>query len=553
MDYVKLLRENNKIELFEPITLAKDHHKMRCMVCNHNWTATPLSKTQTFKKYGVGGCPACKTARVERQYIILRQKNIELLKARGLTILSEYDGKRTNKKVKFFNTKCGHTFEASANNMIFGDSKCIVCGKQNRITAATNWSKANSAQLKKTADEWLLYKAEVAVHTEREYRQYQRNINPNDRTRALAGVNDAYHLDHIVSVRMCFDNMVPPNVCADKDNLQMIPWGDNITSRHYIKGTIPPTLQKYFPAYTRLLAPIKHLQQLMPYSKLKYGLGDGITADIYSKKHNFAVFVSPLDKTVANQKIFFNTHQFCKKKNIKGLMIFEDELRSSPDLIDDKITHMLNISNKPTIHARKCTIEPITKDQKKILLNKYHLQGNDRSQVMLGAFFQDELIAAMTFCKPRVALGYKNSDRSTYDSVWELSRFATVTNYRIPGIASKLLMHFKRNTKWTKIISYADNRWSTGNLYYQLGFVLEATNPPDYFYIIDGVRKHRWNYRKDILRTSLANFNSKLTEYQNMVNHGFYRIWDCGTMRFVLNNNPTIDSSEVSVKHHMID
>lgn len=123
-----------------------------------------------------------------------------------------------------------------------------------------------------------------------------------------------------------------------------------------------------------------------------------------------------------------------------------------------------------------------------------------------------------------------------YKGIWELSRFVTNTSYRIPGIASKLLSTFKKQNKWYKIISYADKRWSIGNLYDVLGFIMEKSNKPDYCYIIEGKRRHRWNYRKDRLKETMVDYDASLTEYQNMENAGFWRIWDCGTLRYVLYN-----------------
>lgn len=73
-------------------------------------------------------------------------------------------------------------------------------------------------------------------------------------------------------------------------------------------------------------------------------------------------------------------------------------------------------------------------------------------------------------------------------------------------------------------------------MYIQLGFELVANNPPAYFYVVDGVRKHRWNYRKDALKTKLPRYDSSLTEHQNMKNHGYYRVWDCGTLKFSMVN-----------------
>jgi hypothetical protein len=117
---------------------------------------------------------------------------------------------------------------------------------------------------------------------------------------------------------------------------------------------------------------------------------------------------------------------------------------------------------------------------------------------------------------------------------WELSRFATDTNYRVPGIASRLLTHFQRNHQWSMIYSYADKRWSVGNVYTQLGFTESGHNPPAYWYVVDGKRKHRWGYRKDVLREVYSGYDSSKTEYQMMLEQGIDRVWDCGTIKYTM-------------------
>jgi hypothetical protein len=215
------------------------------------------------------------------------------------------------------------------------------------------------------------------------------------------------------------------------------------------------------------------------------------------------------------------------------IMLFEDEWLDNRELITKKLEHYANSTNvTQQIHARKCVIRVCSPSEKRGLLDEHHVQGNDNAQINYGAYYNDILIAVMTFCRPRVSVGHKGQ----YTGMWELSRFCTDTNYRIPGIASKLLKHFQRNNQWTEIYSYADKRWSVGNMYQQLGFTLTADNPPGYFYVVDGKRKHRWNYRKDVIKNTLPNYDPNLTEQQNMTNHGFWRVWDCGTLKFTLNN-----------------
>lgn len=100
--YTKLLETENKIQLLEPFKGAKAHHKMRCMVCEHMWEATPVSKRQTLKKNGVSGCPACSETSKQTAYAAHRAEVIARLRERGIEILDkEYDGRlRLNYKGK---------------------------------------------------------------------------------------------------------------------------------------------------------------------------------------------------------------------------------------------------------------------------------------------------------------------------------------------------------------------------------------------------------------------------------------------------------------------
>ena len=43
-------------------------------------------------------------------------------------------------------------------------------------------------------------------------------------------------------------------------------------------------------------------------------------------------------------------------------------------------------------------------------------------------------------------------------------------------------------------------------------------------------RYHRFQFRKNVLKDKLEVFDPKLTEYENMLNNDYYRIWDCGNL-----------------------
>ncbi len=316
----------------------------------------------------------------------------------------------------------------------------------------------------------------------------------------------------------------------------MLTWRDNLISKTSIKGSLPPLFFPYVESGQRIKTIAIDLKNKILPNAILFKQIDDINVTIYDESSNVGIVIIPLDQTFANMKTADISMKTMQLHNIRPFIIFEDEL--SKDFIINKLQHYIGPSTQLTrIHARKCEIRKIDNKTKSSFLNEFHIQGNVAANLTYGAYYENELIAVMTFNPPRISLGYKNPDRSTYEGIWELSRFVTNINYRIPGIASKLLTAFKRENTWKKIISYADKRWSVGNLYDVLGFVMEKSNNPDYCYIIDGARKHRWNYRKDRLRETMDNYDSKNTEYQNMEAAGYWRIWDCGTLRYVLTND----------------
>lgn len=540
--YPEKLKIENEIELLEEYKGSNKHHQMRCLVCFHEWSATPKSKIQNKKIYGKNGCPNCNLIEVEKKNNVSRKHNIQRLKDRGIIVLDGWDGRRhlkdenTYSKVKVKNINCGHIFECSPTNLLTNNVECGICGPQKRVEPLIQWSKANSKKWRETATEWEMYRNTVHSLTRLVYNENKQKINPKNYMRGKAGVEGAYHLDHLVPVRFCFDNNIPTKLCADITNLQMVKWKNNISTKASIKGALPPLFLPYVESGKRLKTIAIDLSNKLFDSAEIFKQIDDINITIYDEKSGIGIVIIPLDKSHANMKTANISMETMQKNNIRPFIIFEDELEKS--FILNKIKHYIGAPTKDIqrIHGRKCNIREIDSKTKSIFLDQYHIQGNDKAKFSYGAFYNDELVAVMTFGKPRVLLGYKNKDRATYDGIWELSRFVTNTKYRIPGIASKLLSAFKSKNEWTKIISYADKRWSVGNLYDKLGFIMEASNKPDYFYIVEGKRRHRWNYRKDKLKETMDAYDPNLTEYQNMVLAGFWRIWDCGTLRYVLYN-----------------
>jgi len=72
------------------------------------------------------------------------------------------------------------------------------------------------------------YRNRIAVRTGKTYREFKHEINPMNHPLGKCGVDGAYQIDHIVPVREGFEKRIPVETIAAKENLQVIPWLDNI-------------------------------------------------------------------------------------------------------------------------------------------------------------------------------------------------------------------------------------------------------------------------------------------------------------------------------------
>jgi hypothetical protein len=233
-----------------------------------------------------------------------------------------------------------------------------------------------------------------------------------------------------------------------------------------------------------------------------------------------------------NKKYHINKTSECKNKGIRLIHIFEDEWLFKKEIVKSRIKDLLT-KTENKIFARKCIVKSISSKESNLFLESNHLQGKDNSSIKYGLYFNNELVSLMTFGKLRSALGNKNIQIDC----WELYRFCSKLNTTITGGASKLLNYFVNNHNPQKIISYADKRWSVGNLYESIGFKLISDGVPNYWYYGRGnsyKRYHRYGFAKHTLHTKLNNYDDKLSEWENMKNNGYDRIWDCGSIKFEL-------------------
>lgn len=256
-------------------------------------------------------------------------------------------------------------------------------------------------------------------------------------------------------------------------------------------------------------------------------LGNGKELDFLILSHNLAIEINGLYYHSEEKGFGRYAHKekfdICKQKGIKLITIFEDELLTKKEIVYNFLKNLLKLNKGNKVYARNCTVKPITISEAKRFLETYHLQGAPGLiQQAYGLFHNEKLASVMTFSLKR--------DTKKEDNIWELTRFVNGTD-KVVGGASKLLSFFVKEINPKTVISFADLRWSDGDLYEKLMFINETTIPPDYYYVKNCERFHKSRFSKVKLKKKGLLSETK-TEADIMKQLGYGRIWDCGKIRF---------------------
>ena len=253
---------------------------------------------------------------------------------------------------------------------------------------------------------------------------------------------------------------------------------------------------------------------------------DGIEIDIYIPSHNIGIEIDGVyfhtEEKGKDKQYHVTKTNLCLEKGIRLLHIFDDEWRERKEIVKARLRSIFGIDER--IFARKLVLgKPSILDARNFL-NKTHIQGQGAiTDLIYGLYDGRELMAIMSFAKLRF--------QKEEEGVYELLRYSSYKT--VVGGFSKLLKAFIREKKPEKIISYADRRWSVGNVYKSNGFVEMATTQPGYFWVSpSGKRESRIKFQKHRLKSILTKFDPNLSEYENCIANGYTRIFDCGHLKF---------------------
>jgi G:T-mismatch repair DNA endonuclease (very short patch repair protein) len=483
----------------------------------------------------------------------LKEYKEDISKVWGDLYLYNFEGyKSGNSKIKIYCHKHGHWFEKKAKVHINNKQGCPKCGRESSIRKQTK----STENVKK---EIIQKFGDIFILDEIDYKSAHKKI------KLICKTHGAFHITHhnlMKSQKGCpkcsFENM-SSSLDEFKKRARDVHGTNYKYNGEYTNNKTETEIE--CPVHGSFhQRPDSHLNGhgcpkcYKNVSKAEIEIGDFITSLGYNIKTSDKKVLGglELDIVIPSKKIaieynglfwhreglykpvrkgkdknyHLNKTKSANEKGYKLIQIFEDEWINKKSIVISKLKHILGVSNAIKIYARKTKIKLIDSKISRDFLNENHIQGSDTAGIRYGAYYGNELVGVMTFLKSK-------------DKVYKLNRYATNSQYICVGLASKLFKHFTRNNDVSKVITFADKRWTSSaesNLYTAIGFkLISHTTPAYHYYNVDSqepIRHNRQKFMKHKILKKYPEFSKDMTEKQMMIQLGYDRIWDCGNFKY---------------------
>jgi hypothetical protein len=471
--------------------------------------------------------PIClKCNKVNKPLLVTNKNFIELEQMGYVDISCKGLNKSGHYVYSVINPNCNHIVEMAMGNfrMLFnktGILSCSICGSKRRAHIL-NTSKENQEKRNKTIKE--KYNVEHVFQIPNVKQQIKQKFNNN-------------YITNILPIRLKILKE-EYNIIADGWNIEDYKCGKDkefldfihISCGHKFKGIISNGSLPYCPKCSKNGSLIEQ--------KLKSALLDKFE----HIKYNDRTLIAPKEiDIVINNKLGIEVNGVYWHREEGGKVPLLDKTNMSPiqlihlwdyelynkfDLCVSMICAKLGKFEK-IIYARKTKLKKISIKEAKPFFDDNHIQGHINSSFYLGLYFENELVMALSIGKSRFN---KNADI-------ELHRLATKKHTTVIGGVDKLFKHIGLVFKQQKLISYADKRYSNGDVYKRLGFTELKSTTPNYFWVNREIVLSRYQCQKHKLEKLLGtnNYNPNLSEADNMLNNGYFKIKDCGNKVFIIN------------------
>lgn len=241
--------------------------------------------------------------------------------------------------------------------------------------------------------------------------------------------------------------------------------------------------------------------------------------DIFVEDKNFAIELNGCYWHAEDPKRHIEKTILCQNKNIKLIQFWDIEWIHKKEICKSIIKTNLGVND--VVYARKCVVNDVDDLSYKNFLETNHIQGYVPAKIVKGLYYNDELVALISFGKPRFNKNYE----------WELLRYCNKLGTNVVGGFSKLFKQCDLNN----IISYSDKRLFTGDIYKNNKFLYLNDSPPNFFFYKGGATLSRMNCRRYNINKILKEYDETKSVHANMNREGWLKVYDCGNSVWVYN------------------
>lgn len=215
-------------------------------------------------------------------------------------------------------------------------------------------------------------------------------------------------------------------------------------------------------------------------------------------------------------------YRACAEKGVQLITVWEDDWLHKRSIVESMLRSKVGADNRPQIYARNTIVVDVVSSKAREFCDQYHIQGAARCSHYIGLDYQGNLVAVMGVHKVK--------------DVAYIDRYAT--SCHVIGGLGKCVAHIQqwcRNNGCVSLVTFSDNDTSDGHSYKMVGFHRDKDIPPDYKYVYNGRRCHKFNFRLKRFRVDSAlEWQEGLSERELADLNGIYRTWDAGKIRWVL-------------------
>lgn len=228
-----------------------------------------------------------------------------------------------------------------------------------------------------------------------------------------------------------------------------------------------------------------------------------------------------------------------KRLGFRPIRFWGHEIETRKDQCLNFVLGAMNCGR--SLGARKCTVKKISKGEAETLVNLWHIQPyNPSTHILAYALTENatgQAVGVLTFSKHHRQPGDETKGKTVV-----LSRLAFSSRVNVCGGSAKLLAHAKieLSASFDRIVSWSHNRLSDGAVYERLGFIAEASVPPDYHYVgsYSSTIVQKQQAKKCLLRKRLASiaatWSETETEEMLAARLKLSRCYDAGKVRWAM-------------------